>query len=157
MTVRQKLDVINKKAQVSVLGALGEGAAGTPGANFISTFNASGVAASASPIFTAAPFVSRTGRVRVTANVTFSKNSGTLAAGDNVTVTLEKDAGAMGGQQRAVAATDGSDVIASASLTWIDTVTPGSSHTYGVQASGISGGHTAGILATECVLTVQDV
>ena len=63
--MRQKLDVINKKAQVSVLGALGEGAAGTPGANFISTFNASGVAASASPIFTAAPFVSRTGRVRV--------------------------------------------------------------------------------------------
>lgn len=152
----KSVTAIANKAYVSILGALGAGSAGTPGENYLSQTNASGVVAGATAAWTSSPFVSVTGRVEISAEMTLSKNSGTLAAGDVVIFTMLRDGTPIGGQSRDTARTNGSDVIADGDLVWVDTPVPGASHTYAIIAT-ILGGHTAGILTHEATIVVQDI
>lgn len=50
----------------------------------------------------------------------------------------------------------GGDIGANGSATFILTVAPNTSHTYGIQAA-FSGGHTAGVLAAEASIVVIDL
>lgn len=148
------LNAVAKAAYVSVLGALGAGSAGTPGENFLSQTNAAPVSAGTTVMWTSSPFVSVTGRVDISAEMTAVE--GTLAAGDVVTFTLLRDATPIGGQSRDTAHTNSADVIAFGALVWVDTVVPGASHTYSIKAA-VTGGHTAGILTHEATIVVQDI
>lgn len=147
---------LSKASYVSILGALGQGAAGDT-TNVLAQVPAAPVAAGTSARWDSSAFVSKTGRVLIIVQMTLSKNSGTLAAGDVVAFDISKDGGGfIGPDSRATAATNGSDVVAFGALSWIDTVTPGVSHTYGIVAS-ITGGHTGGILTGEACVTLVDV
>lgn len=151
---------MSKKAQLAVLGALGNGAAGSPSNNHQAILNAAPIGPAISPSFTSAPFVSRTGSVEIIVTATLSKNGGTLAAGDTVTFTLVEDTGPgtlIGGEARVTATTSGSDVVATASLAWITGVTPGVSHVYSVVATIAGASHTGGFLIGEAVVVLKDV
>jgi hypothetical protein len=145
-----------RKSMLSVLGALGSGASGGVVANNLAQTNAAPIAIGALVRWDSSPFVSRTGRVLVTGSMTFSKDGGTLVAGDAVQFAIARDdATVVGGTGRAGAVAIGADVGASGSLSFIDSVTPGISHTYGIQAA--TAGHTGGVLTGEASIVVIDV
>ena len=152
----KSVQALANKCYTSILGALGAGSAGTPGENFLSQTNAAPVAPGATATWSSSPFVSVTGRVEISAEMTLSKNGGTLAAADVVTFTMLRDGTPIGGQSRDTARANGADAIANGDLIWVDTPVPGASHTYAIIAT-ILGGHTGGILTHEATIVVQDI
>lgn len=148
-------------ARLAALGALGSGASGGVTNNGSTSLLGSPVAPATTVDYTSAAHICKTGRVLVIADITASKNGGTIAAGDQVTLTLQRDIGGtpvqVGGDKRVGAITTGTDVAAAGSLSYVDTVTPGSTHTYSIQAAVNTAGHTAGILADEAQVTVIDL
>jgi hypothetical protein len=152
----KSVEALANKAYTSILGALGSGASGSVSDNYLSQTNAAPVAPGTTATWGSSAFVSRTGRVEISAQMTLSKNGGTLAAGDVVTFTLLRDATPIGGQSRDSALANGADAIANGNLVWVDTSVPGASHTYAIVAT-ITGGHTGGILTHEATIVVQDI
>lgn len=160
MKIIQRLAVA-RQATLSILGSLGSGASGGVVGNNLAQTNAAPIAPSTTPHWDSSSFTPRGSRVLVIATMTASKNGGTLAAGDGVTFSLIRDVGGtpvtVGGTERAAAATvTGGDVVANATLAFIDTVTPSAAHTYSIEAAP-SGGHTAGILTGEASIVVIDL
>lgn len=147
---------LTSKAIVSVLGALGAGAAGSVTNNHLSQLNAAPIAPSTTPTWTASAFTSRTGAVRVQAQMTVSKNGGTMAAGNVISYSLLRNGSAIGGTARVTAATSGSDVTAFANLAWIDNA-PVDGAIYAIEAVINAGSSTAGVIASEASITVMDV
>jgi len=143
------------RSVTSVLGSVGRGAAGSVTNNFLSQLNAAPIGPGVSATWAISAFVSKTGNVSLAGGATLSKNGGTLAAGDVVTFTLLRDGVAIGPDQRVTATTAGSDVVATASIDWVDTGALGS-HVYAIKAT-IAGGHTGGFLADEASVVAIDV
>ncbi len=148
------------KSLVSVLGSLGSGASGGIESNNLAQTNAAPIGPNASVHWDSSSFVSRTGRVLIIGSMALSKNGGTLAAGDSTQFALVRDVAGVpitvGGPQRAGGVTTGGDVTSDSTLAFIDTVIPGSTHTYSISAI-ISGGHTGGILTGEATIVVIDL
>lgn len=152
---------ISKQAWVSILGALGRGASGTPASNDLAQINTGGPIGPATSVhWDSSAFISNTGKVLVVGIATASKAGGTLAAGDLVTFELIRDfAGTpvvISAAQRVGAVTTGADVTANCVCSFVDQVTPGVSHTYSIQAA-VSGGHTAEFAMSEATILVIDI
>jgi hypothetical protein len=88
--------------------------------------------------------------------MTASRNGGTLAVGDAIVFQILRDGLPFGGQERVGAVAVGADVAASAEVSFIDTVTPGGTHTYAIRGT-VVGGHTAGVLIAEAAIVVIDL
>ncbi len=147
---------IAKKSLVAVLGALGQGAAGSVTANFDNELNAAPVAAGVTAAFQGSVFTTRTGRTLVSGGMTLSKNSGTLTAGDVVTFQLTNNGTPIGPTRTVTATTAGSDVVATCAITWVDTNVAATACRYGILAT-ITGGHTGGVLADQASITAVDL
>lgn len=146
---------VAKASYVSILGALGSGAAGDVSHNTISQFNAAPIGPAATVEWDSSPFVSRTGRVLITG--TISVSPGTLADGDPVLAQIFRDGTtAVSGTSEVAAGTAGASVKAFAVCTFTDTVTPGSSHTWGIRAS-IGNAHTGQIVIGDATIVVTDI
>lgn len=149
--------LLSKQAFVSILGALGQGAAGTPGNNNLSQQNAAPIALGAVLNWTSSAFTSRTGKVLVLGTMTMSKGGGTLVAADQVIFVLVRDqAGAnipISASVRIGAVTTGADVCAIGFAAVVDSP-PTGAHTYTIQASAV---HTGTVLTAEASITAIDV
>jgi hypothetical protein len=147
---------IANKARTAILGALGRGAAGSVTNNATGQLNAAPIGPSVSATWALSAFVSATGKVFLSGQVTLSKNGGTLTAGDEVTFTLLEDGTPIGSTTKATATTDGGDVIATSSLSWVN-VTDSASHVYAIRAAITGGVHTGGFLVAAAALSAIDI
>lgn len=101
--------------------------------NQISTNSGAPIGPATTVTFTPAPFVSRNGRVLVMAFATVE----TDVAGKRAVFKLIRDGGAIGGFLSAGSVATDVDTVASGCVMWVDVVTPGSSHTWGIQMTSL--------------------
>lgn len=141
------------------------GAAGATGAtgphvtsNTLETVSGA-IGLSTTPTYTSGSFVSATGKVLVAASMAITSTAGglgTMVAADPVVFTLLRDGSPIGPLVGEGATADGLAFGALGSLTFIDTVTPLSSHTWAIQAA-ISNSHTAGVFSGAASIVIVDL
>lgn len=132
------------RSMVSTLGSIGQGTATTT-PNFTIITNVGPIAPATTITFTANPFTAKTtGQVLVAAFM----NVATQAAADEVEFLLRKDAGSLIANTFLNSATGPGGFLCDATLFWVDTVTVGVAHTYGIEAVLVQpGGHTLQVAA----------
>jgi hypothetical protein len=108
-------------------------------------------------IFEGPSFLTQTGKVRVQVYVTFNAGAGSLAAGDLMELRLTRDGGAgPGGNQEVAVPSDPSlAFINSLSYAFDDVVTPGTSHTWGLDLAN-NNGHTFMVDTAQLAVLLQE-
>lgn len=133
-----------KSLEARIALALAKAAKGLVSANHMQVTNAATVGPAVTISFSSLiGFKTQTGVVRVEAYATVA--AGTAVAGDEVRYSLLRDGAVLTAAPTAIVnmVTATSGPTAFASLAWFDAVTPGSTHTYGLQMSVTNGsGHT---------------
>lgn len=141
-------------------GPTGVGATGATGAGATShhaySQNGSIIAASTTPTFTSASYTSATGNVEILASMTATGLGATLAAGDAVVFALLQDGSTLAGSASlSVGAAGSSNADASATLHWVGAAS--GAHTYAIQATVLTGGHTATVQVGQAAISLIDL
>jgi len=119
------------------------------------------VGPSTAPGFDSAPFTSHAGgrgAVQVRAMIVATGIGGTSVAGDEVEFRLRVDGATLAGGPLRVATLPATNLAAGGTLVWQVNTTPGSTHTYGVEAvNTTTPGNTLIIPALTAVIQLQEV
>ena len=135
----------------SILGSVGQGTA-TESPNFILHTNSGGIGASPEIDFTAPPFTARTtGKVFVAGMMGVTSQ----AAADEVEFILTKDSGGLVANMFTNGVAGAGLPFCGATLFYVDQVTVGTPHTYGISAVLIQpGGHTVAVVGSGQVVVL---
>lgn len=135
-------------------GATGATGAANTGHNAYSQ-NGSTIGASTTPTFTSGSYTSTSGTILIIASMTASGLGASLAASDTVAFNLLQDGSVIGTSPSMSVGAVGATPDAPATLSMI--LAASGAHTYAIEASVLTGSHTATVQVGQASITISDL